>query len=245
MNQNKKSNFHTLYLCYFGLREPLVQTQVLPYLRQIVSNELKVSLLTFEANFREKWSGAEIQVQKKQLASEGIYWYCLPYHKSPSVPATIFDVMNGARFAAKLAKKETVDVFHCRSHVAAMMGAIAKSRRGGKLLFDIRGFFPEEYTDAGNWKEQGGIYKAAKRAEKYLLEKSDGFVILTERAREILFHESRETGFDKRGRPVQVIPCCVDLKKFAVANASLREEIRQKLNLNSRRVIAYVGSFGG
>jgi len=25
----------TLYLCYFGLREPLVQTQVLPYLRQL------------------------------------------------------------------------------------------------------------------------------------------------------------------------------------------------------------------
>ncbi|HEX7175235.1 MAG TPA: hypothetical protein VF240_08130, partial [Pyrinomonadaceae bacterium] len=27
----------TLYLCYFGLREPLVQTQVLPYLRQLVA----------------------------------------------------------------------------------------------------------------------------------------------------------------------------------------------------------------
>jgi len=25
----------TLYICYFGLREPLVQTQVLPYLREI------------------------------------------------------------------------------------------------------------------------------------------------------------------------------------------------------------------
>jgi hypothetical protein len=25
----------TLYICYFGVREPLVQTQVLPYLREI------------------------------------------------------------------------------------------------------------------------------------------------------------------------------------------------------------------
>ena len=26
----------TLYICYFGLREPLVQTQVLPYLRELL-----------------------------------------------------------------------------------------------------------------------------------------------------------------------------------------------------------------
>jgi len=35
-----------------------------------------------------------------------------------------------------------------------MMGAIAKklSRQKPKLLFDIRGFFPEEYTDAGTFQ---------------------------------------------------------------------------------------------
>ena len=37
----------TLYLCYFGLREPLVQTQVLPYLRELVAGGVRVSLLTF------------------------------------------------------------------------------------------------------------------------------------------------------------------------------------------------------
>ena len=28
----------TLYVCYFGLREPLVQTQVLPYLRELAAS---------------------------------------------------------------------------------------------------------------------------------------------------------------------------------------------------------------
>ena len=35
----------TLYICYFGLREPLVQTQVLPYLRELVRDGVGVYLL--------------------------------------------------------------------------------------------------------------------------------------------------------------------------------------------------------
>src|SRR5688572_15673029 len=38
----------TLYLCYFGVLEPLVQTQVLPYLREIRKGGTEVSILTFE-----------------------------------------------------------------------------------------------------------------------------------------------------------------------------------------------------
>ena len=45
----------TLYLCYFGLREPLVQTQVLPYLRQLAAGGIKVHLLTFEPRLKTEW----------------------------------------------------------------------------------------------------------------------------------------------------------------------------------------------
>jgi glycosyltransferase involved in cell wall biosynthesis len=129
-----------------------------------------------------------------------------------------------------------------------MMGALAKKLIFGKkpkLLFDIRGFFPEEYTDAGVWKENGWLYRTVKRLEKWLLKEADGFVVLTERAREILFPESAATGFDKSGRPVEVIPCCVDLKRFETANENSRNEIRRKLNIGNRFAVVYVGSFGG
>ena len=234
-----------LYLCYFSLREPLVQTQVLPYLRQIVSDNLKVEILTFEPNLKEAWSEEQIQDEKNNLLAQGIIWHFLPYHKSPSVPATIYDVFNGARYIIKLSKEERIDVFHARAHVAAMMGAMAKKAIGGKLLFDIRGFIPEEYTDAGIWKENGIVFKAVKRAEKTLLKISDAFVVLTERAREILFPESFNTGFDKFGRSVEVIPCCVDLERFKSASDCLEKEIARRFNLENRFVITYVGSFGG
>ena len=236
---------HSLYICYFGLREPLVQTQVIPYLREILKDNIKVSLLTFEPNFKDSWNAGEIEAARKKLAEEGIFWHCLPYHKRPSVPATIYDVFSGALFAVRLSRKEKINIFHARAHVAALMGAVAKTFSGGKMLFDIRGFLPEEYTDAEVWKENGLIYRSVKRIEKWLLKKSDGFVVLTEKAREILFPESVETGFDKSVRPVEVIPCCIDPKRFAAAEILDREAIRREMHLDGRRVFVYVGSFGG
>ncbi len=236
---------NTLYLCYFGLREPLVQTQVIPYLKEILKSDIKVGLLTFEPDFKTSWNAEQIEIEREKLAKQGISWHCLPYHKRPSVPATVYDVFCGALFAIRLSRKEKIDVYHARVHISGSMSAIAKSFSGGKMLFDIRGFLPEEYTDAGVWKENGLIYKSVKRVEKWLLRKSDGFVVLTEKAREILFRESRKTGFDKFGRPVEVIPCCIDPKRFAAAEMLGREAIRREMNLTGRRVFVYVGSFGG
>jgi glycosyltransferase involved in cell wall biosynthesis len=243
-----ENNFKTLYLCYFGLREPLVQTQVLPYLREIKKGGVAISILTFEPNPKENWTSEQINAEKQKLAAEGIEWNFLTYHKRPSAPATAFDVLCGAFFVWRKARREKFDVIHARVHTPAMMGALAKKFIGGKkpkLLFDIRGFFPEEYTDAGVWKENGWLYRAVKRLEKWLLKEADGFVVLTERARQILFPESAETGFDKFNRPVEVIPCCVDLKRFETANEISRREVRQKLNIGDRFALVYVGSFGG
>jgi glycosyltransferase involved in cell wall biosynthesis len=237
---------NSLYLCYFGLREPLVQTQVLPYLRELVKDEIRVFLLTFEPNLRERWTPEQIANEQNRLKMQGINWSCLEYHKSPSVPATVYDVWAGARFALQMIKKQNVQILHARSHVPAMMAMMAKKYSGGKVkvLFDIRGFLPEEYTDVGIWKENGKLYRSVKKAERWLLENSDGFVVLTEKARDILFAGSRETGLNRRGKPIEVIPCCADMQRFAAANSETRAEIRRQLNVENRRVIVYAGALG-
>jgi len=233
----------TLYLCYFGLREPLVQTQVLPYLRELVGDGIEVSLLTFEPEIKRNWSRAQIEAEQSRLAAEGLSWYCLPYHKRPSLPATLYDVARGALLAARLVRREGVQVLHARGHVPALMAALVKAMVGGRMIFDIRGFMPEEYTDAGVWPENGRLYRGVKRVEGYLMASSDAFVVLTEKARQILF-----PGFEKsdpQGRPIEVIPCCVDPARFRAAGEISRDELRDELKLAGRRVIVYVGSFGG
>jgi len=233
----------TLYICYFGLREPLVQTQVLPYLRQLQSDSVQVSLLTFEPRFKETWSADEITKHRAALAREGISWHFRKYHKWPSLPATIYDMMAGAWTILEIMRREGASILHARNHVPAVMGAIARKFRQAQTVFDIRGFMPEEYTDAGVWPENGYLYRGLKRVERYLLRTSDAFVLLTEKARELVFPGCKDA--DNRERPIEVIPCCVDFARFEKAAQISRESVREELNVTDRRVIVYVGSFGG
>jgi len=229
----------TLYLCYFGLREPLTQTQVLPYLRELVRGGIGVHLLTFEPGGNRAWGAGEREEWRARLESQGIQWLSLDYHKWPSLPATLYDIVFGALTAIRLVRRERMDALHARGYVPAAMGAMAKWLAGGKLIFDIRGFMAEEYVDAGVWPEGGLIYRLTKTAEKKLLEASDGFVVLTEKARKILFPR------DGEGRPVEVIPCCVDAERFRAFDRESKDCLRRKLNLEGRRVIIYVGALGG
>src|SRR5258706_6377130 len=217
----------TLYICYFGVREPLVQTQVIAYLLEIIKDDVSVSLLTFEPDLKKKWTPEQIETEREKLAKKGIKWSCLAYHKRPSALATTYDVFRGAWMIWRTIGREKIDILHGRVHIPTLMGSIARrfSRRKPKLLFDIRGFFPEEYTDAGVWPENGWLYRSAKRVERWLMRESDGFVVLTEKARAILFPESEATGVDKRGRPVEVIPCCVDFhNRFLPNGDTMRNE---------------------
>ena len=236
----------TLYICYFGVREPLVQTQVIAYLREIQKGGTDVSLLTFEPA-RDSDAADWDRPIREQLRSQGIDWHWLRYHKRFSVLATAYDVFRGVMFVRSFIAKHRPEVLHGRIHVPTLMAALARkfSAHKPKLLFDIRGFFPEEYTDAGVWPANGWLYRMVKRVERWLLKESDGFVVLTNKARDILFPESRETGHDKFGRPVEVIPCCVDFEKFKDAGEESRQSVRTELNVGDRTVITYVGSFGG
>lgn len=230
----------SLYLCYFGLREPLVQTQVLPYLRRLAAQGSALHLLTFEG---EAWSDDSRKAWRERLADEGIQWHRLPYHKRPSVPATLYDIAIGAARAAFLTRRHGIQLLHARSHVAAAMGLLAKQVTGARLLFDIRGFLPEEYVDAGLWRDGGLRFRGTKAVERHLMAGADGFVVLTKRAQELLFPGC--DGKDARGRPVEVIPCCVDSARFEAAAALPRAELRASLGFSGRRVLAYVGALGG
>jgi glycosyltransferase involved in cell wall biosynthesis len=245
---------NSLYICYFGIDQPLVQTQVLPYLRLLASGsgpvsgqpEIKMTLLTFEPIV-----GAEthdrFMKMREALSAEGITWEYLRYHKTPSVPATVYDILLGALLVRKLIATKSINLIHARVHVPCLMAVIGRAlsfKKKPRLLFDIRGFFPEEYVDAGLWKGDGLLFRFAKMVERVLFKESDGFIVLTEKARDILFPESLQDGREKTGRPVEVIPCCVETARFA-AVVETREERRRELGISERNVIAYVGSLGG
>ena len=203
------SSLRTLYICYFGLREPLVQTQVLPYLRQVAIAGIKVHLLTFEPKLHERWSESELLSERQRLAAAGIQWFCLPYHKSPSLPATVYDIVAGARFAARMVRRDGINVLHARAHVPMAMALLARRLVNVKLIFDIRGLMAEEYVDSGVWTESSLPFRLVKRLEQAGIQRADQIVVLTDRMRAWLISEHH-----KRAEQIQVIPCCVDFERF-------------------------------
>ena len=201
---------NTLYICYFGLREPLVQTQVLPYLRQLAAGGVGVSLLTFEPQTRAGRTLDEEASLRSSLAADGIDWFQLPYHKSPSAPATAYDIIAGSREIVRLARSRGVSVLHARAHVPMAMAMLAARRLPGvRLVFDIRGLLADEYADAGVWREGSAIFRAVKKLERAGIRRADGIVVLTRAARDWLV-ASRLAEADK----IEVIPCCVDFSLY-------------------------------
>lgn len=199
---------HTVYICYLSLDEPLVQSQVLPYLRELAGGGVRVSLLTFEKDLKAA-SADQLAAKRQALAATGINWTFLAYHKRPSIPATLYDVIAGAWQVVRMVRREGVEVLHARAHIPMAMALIARRLVRCQTVFDLRGLIAEEYVDAGIWQEGSTPFKAIKSIERAGLRHADQIVVLTRRVRDWLTKAD-----PKLANKITVIPCCVDRTRF-------------------------------
>src|ERR1041384_8012227 len=96
-------NRRVLFISYNGMLEPLGQTQVLPYLREMSKRGVQFTLLSFEKDNAFTDQGRMTCLELKQrLQKERIDWHWLRYHQRPSLPATMYDVLEGIRYASRL-----------------------------------------------------------------------------------------------------------------------------------------------
>jgi glycosyltransferase involved in cell wall biosynthesis len=224
----------SLYICYLALSDPLVETQVVAYLVGLAERGHHIHLLTFETEERDEESR---QALNRRLASRGITWHSLRYHKRPSLPATAYDVLRGGLEAARLVRKYRLEVIHARVHVAAAMALFARRLTGCRLIFDVRGLMAEEYVDAGRWRQGGVPWRLTKWVERRALAAADWCVVLTPVAGELLLG-------DRPDNRITVIPCCANLELLERGRAE-RDVVRAELGLGDRTVLAYCGKFGG
>src|SRR5688572_32945662 len=85
-----------LFISYNGMLDPLGQTQVIPYLRELAKRGVRYTLLSFERPGAFEPAGVrKCEELKRELAAHGIEWHWLRYHQRPSVPATIYEDRKG------------------------------------------------------------------------------------------------------------------------------------------------------
>lgn len=232
-SSSEQKSVKALYICYFGLREPLVQSQVLPYLREIAAGGTAVMLLTFEPQPFRSWPKGERERWRQALTSDGIRWVARRYHRWPSLPATLYDILVGAGVILWAIHVWKAHILHARGHVPLAMAWMARFGSSCRILFDLRGFVADEYVEAGHWDQESWRYRAMKRLERHGLRYADHIVVLTNRARAWMLDQRVAT----RER-ITVIPCCVDVARFS------RVEQSQDQGTRPFQVI-YAGSVTG
>lgn len=231
-----------LFISYNGMLDPLGQTQVIPYMRELAKRGVEFTLLSFER--AAAFAGEGIQKReelKRQLQEHGIEWHWLRYHQRPSLPATIYDVAAGIGKARTLIRRNRIGMVHARSHIPATIALVLKKNLGTKMIFDLRGLMAEEYVDAEHWRKDSLPYRITKAAERRIFEETDAVVTLTERIWPII-----KEWKGLRGREVhhEVIPCCVDLSLFKFSDEE-RARRRAELGLGDKFTIVYSGSLDG
>ena len=230
-----------LYVTYDGLLEPLGASQVLPYVLALAGLGFGIEVLSFEkGNDLVRTDGGE--ALSRLLASRGVAWRAVKYHKRPSIPATGWDVLVGRRFAATWARRlgGRPGLVHARGYLPALMGRAAQGR-GARLLFDMRGFWVDERIEAGYWTPSGLPARLGRSAERALLRDADHLILLTRRAGGRLPSLAS-------GRPVPpwtVVPTCVDLEAFTPPSDEERTAARRRLGLGAGPVLIHTGTLTG
>ncbi len=220
-----------LYISYTGLLDPLGQSQVLQYVLGLARHH-SVTVLTFEKPDALK-DAAQLEATAAQCRSAGVDWHRLTYHNRLGIPAKLYDIALGRRKAIKLAKEKRADIVHTRSYIAGMMGMSVKRVTGAKLIFDMRGFWPDERVDGGIWRAESRRYRFFKYIERRLFTSSDHVVSLTRAGVREFENFDYLAG---RVPPSTVIPTCTNLDLFRPIEAPLDHGIGFTLG--------YVGSAG-
>jgi glycosyltransferase involved in cell wall biosynthesis len=231
-----------LFISYNGMLDPLGQTQVLPYLKQLADLGVEFTLLSFERAAAYTPEGRErCRALHAELKQHGIDWHWLRYHKWPSLPATAYDVFAGTMAARRLVRSKQIDLVHARSHIPATIALRLKRQLGMKMIFDVRGLLADEYVDAGHWRRDSLAYRITKNAERRALQAADGVVTLTEKIWDVIMDWDSLRG---RAVPHAVVPCCADLEIFRF-DAAARALRRTELGIADRFVVVYSGSIDG
>jgi glycosyltransferase involved in cell wall biosynthesis len=236
---------NTLYISYDGMTDPLGQSQVIPYLIGLSKKGHSISIVSCEKSERFKKSADFI---KQLLEANSISWHPVPYSELPSIFSKQLNLIRIQGVSKNICSENKIELIHCRSYMAALIGLKLKNKLGIKFIFDMRGFWADERIDGNIWNIknpiQKSLYSFFKKKELEFLNTADYTISLTENAKkEILSWKP----FLTKEIPIEVIPCCADLNLFTQKNIDLKkqEELRSDLKLNKDNfVISYLGSIG-
>ena len=221
------------------MTDPLGQSQVLPYLKELSKSGYRFTIISFE----KKSNFNRLQPLIQSICDQNkIHWIPLSYTKKPPVISTVYDLIRLRRKIKEVFHHQPPAIIHCRSYLTMMIAIAFKKKT--RLLFDIRGFWVDERIDGNIWNIRNPIfrfiYQYLKKKEKTLFAEADGIISLSAAACPII----REWQPTEHPAPISVIPCCTDSEHFNPNSIPVDNniQIRKSLNLPEKGfILGYIG----
>ena len=193
------------------------------------------------------WQTFHLTSTKQGLTSsleeviDNFHFYRTPSHKSLINKLPIF---NQIAVIASLTQRlnEVVeiinpDILHAHSPVLNAMPALFIGKKKGiPVVYEVRAFWEDAAVDHGTSNEWGIRYRLTRGLETYALKRASAITTICEGLRNDII----ERGISEH--KVTTIPNAVDLTQFSL-NHSVDSTLKQRLGLQNKRVIGFIGSF--
>ncbi len=221
-----------------SLEDPLVKGLMLQYLTSLaVKDNLTFHLITHEQK-SFKLSEAEMKQKKENLADNNILWYPINYHKGRFlIFKKLYDFLVASYICFKVKIKYNTKVIIGFLPIAAGFSAILAPVLRLKLITYCFEPHSEYMVDFKIWSRKSWKFALLRKYERTQLEISSAVIVPTFYTKELV---EKYNPYNKK----YVLPISIDTEKN-IFNEKFRNEFREKNNLGNKKIILYLGKFGG
>jgi hypothetical protein len=206
-----KKHIFYISLVETPINNGIIQAQAIRVLKTAVASGHDATLFSSPSKkLYSRHTPEEIKAFKHELQSHGINFLCvpLPVITNACIRAILvpFFILFELPIALYFSLKSKATILHCRSYPASLIGILIKAVTGKKIIFDMRGVYPEEGNFLfKNWQKKSINYKLWKRVEATLIKYSDVVVVVSN-----TFKEYINLNFDRKDSIV--IHCAPEIK---------------------------------
>jgi PEP-CTERM/exosortase A-associated glycosyltransferase len=172
---------------------------------------------------------------------DGLHFYRTAENASLLVKIPVVNQMRVIRTLEKrigeVIENENPDILHAHSPALNGLAALrAGEKYGLPVVYECRAFWEDAAVDHGTSAEGGVRYRLTRALETRVFRKADAVTTICEGLRQDIVQRGVPEG------KVTVIPNAVDIEAFNM-DVSPDESLRQKLGLQGKTVLGFIGSF--
>lgn len=233
-----KAKKHIIVYSFQSLEDPLVKGLMLQYLISLSHNQKYFFHLITHEQINFELSGAQKKKKIAELEQYHIYWHPVKYHSGRFlIFKKLFDFLNAAFICAKIRIKYKAKVIIGFLPIAAGYSAILAPVLNVKLITFCFEPHSEYMADFKIWSRRSLKYILLRKYEMEQIQISNAMIVPTNYTAKLV---EKINPYTKK----YVFPISVDTDKN-ILDASFRTVFREQRNIQNKKVILYLGKFGG